>query len=81
MRRSNSAAFTGIYGAWIVRDRHGDCTSKFGWEIGHIISPENGGSDALFNLRPLQGENKRPQRGRNNRCAVTSVGEENVDIG
>ena len=41
-------------GAWVQRDKHGNRTHKFGWEIDHIDSE---GGDELSNLRPLQWKN------------------------
>ncbi len=41
--------------------RHGSygTEGEFGWEIDHKIPKENGGSDSLRNLQPLQWEENR----------------------
>ena len=39
--------------------KHGDTTSKYGWEIDHIRPVAQQGSDYLDNLQPLQWENNR----------------------
>ena len=39
---------------WIRYSDYGDRNSIYGWEIDHIIRVENGGTDNLTNLRPLQ---------------------------
>lgn len=46
----------GACGAWIVREKYGDRSSQNnnGWEIDHILPESEGGTDNLFNLRPLQ---------------------------
>ncbi|MBI2842219.1 MAG: HNH endonuclease [Armatimonadetes bacterium] len=44
-------------GAWIARDKYGDRTSAYGWEIDHITPESDGGDSSLSNLRPLQWEN------------------------
>jgi hypothetical protein len=44
-------------GASIQRDKYGDRTSPFGWEIDHDFPVALGGSDTLNNLHPLQWEN------------------------
>jgi len=38
----------------LFRLDYGDPASSFGWEIGHIVDREKGGSDDLSNLRPQQ---------------------------
>ena len=43
-------------GAWIMRDKYGK-DHPFGWVIDHIYPVSKGGTDELYNLRPLQIEN------------------------
>ena len=42
------------YGNAILRHQYGNRNSAYGWEIDHILRLENGGTDSLSNLRPLQ---------------------------
>ena len=49
------------FGAWMQYSAHGDTLSYFGWEIAHIKPLEEGGTDDLSNLRPLQWQNNRPR--------------------
>ncbi len=44
-------------GAWIVRNKYGDRTDDFGWEIDHVYPQSLGGDDNLDNLRPMQWQN------------------------
>lgn len=46
-------------GAVIKWADYGNCNSKFGWEIDHIIPESRDGSDNISNLRPLQWKNNR----------------------
>lgn len=65
-------------GAWIGRKYHGKQDS-FGWEIDHIVPESEGGTDDLFNLRPLQWENNRATADSGRlKCVVRSAGQSNV---
>ena len=44
------------FGNPICFDYYGNRNSMYGWEIDHIISFSDGGTDDIFNLRPLQWE-------------------------
>ena len=45
------------YGSCMKKSQHGDRKSKYGWEVDHIKSVADGGTDDLLNLRPLQWKN------------------------
>ncbi|MFH1288139.1 MAG: HNH endonuclease signature motif containing protein [bacterium] len=64
--------------AWIGRVYYGDRNSQYGWEIDHIRPAPEGGSDELYNLRPLQWTNNVSKRDGRLTCAVTSVGVNNA---
>jgi len=66
--------------AWIIRKKYGDRSSKYGWEIDHIIPESQGGSDSLSNLRPLQWENNAKRSDGRLICAVKASGKENTNI-
>lgn len=63
-------------GAWIKRDKHGDRDSSYGWEIDHITP---GGSDSLYNLRPLQWQNNVVTSDGRLTCPVTANGDRNEE--
>jgi len=67
-------------GAWIFRDKHGDRDSKYGWEIDHITPESEGGSDSLYNLRPLQWENNVATSNGRLTCVVRANGDRNENI-
>lgn len=64
--------------AWIKRSEHGNRNSTYGWEIDHIKPKDQGGSDNLSNLRPLQWENNAAKSSGRLVCVVTSSGTNNV---
>jgi hypothetical protein len=39
-------------GSALFREAYGDSSSAFGWEIGHIVAPAQGGLEVLSNWRP-----------------------------
>ena len=45
------------YGWWMHRFDYGDRNSELGWEIDHIVPVSEGGTDSIFNLRPLYWRN------------------------
>ena len=63
-------------GAWIKRDKYGERSSSYGWEIDHI-SP--GGTDTLGNLRPLQWQNNVDKSDGKLKCNITSDGKKNIE--
>lgn len=47
-------------GAWICRENYGITRELgYGWEIDHKVPESRGGTDSIFNLRPLQWQNNR----------------------
>jgi len=64
--------------AWIKRSEYGNRNSTYGWEIDHIKPKDQGGSDNLSNLRPLQWENNAAKSSGRLVCAVTSSGTNNI---
>lgn len=66
--------------AWIIRKKYGDRSSKYGWEIDHIIPESQGGSDSLSNLRPLQWENNAKKSDGRLICTVKASGKENTNV-
>jgi hypothetical protein len=48
-----------VFGTWMQYSAFGDTLSYFGWEIGFIKPLEQGGTNDLSNLQPLQWHNNR----------------------
>lgn len=66
-------------GAWMQRTEYGNRQHKLGWEIDHISPSSLGGSNDLFNLRPLQWENNASRQNGPLTCPVRANG--NVNVG
>lgn len=47
-----------VYGASMQWNQYGQ-TSKYGWEVDHIVPLARGGTEDLRNLQPLYWENNR----------------------
>ena len=65
-------------GAWMTRSEYGNRDSDYGWEIDHITPKEDGGTDKIDNLRPLQWENNASKSSGRLVCVVISSGTKNV---
>ena len=67
-------------GAWIRRDLYGT-TQNYGWEVDHLVSRANCGSNDIENLVPLHWRNNRA-KGTNAPTFVTEIssdGNKNVE--
>jgi len=67
-------------GAWIGWMFHGNRESQYGWEVDHITAIENGGSNALSNLRPLHWKNNATKQDGGLTCPVRASGSGNSGI-
>ena len=67
-------------GAWINRESYGDRQSEYGWECDHITPTSKGGSDWLFNIRPLHWKNNASRQDGKLITAVTALGPQNVEV-
>lgn len=64
--------------AWIKRSDYGNRKSDYGWEIDHIKTQANGGTDELGNLRPLHWENNVAKSDGKLKCVIISSGDKNI---
>ena|SRR3990167_3358450 len=65
--------------AWIKWSEYGNRNSQYGWEVDHIIPSENGGSDAISNLRALHWKNNASKSDGRLVCVVVSKGNANIE--
>ena len=68
-------------GAWINRNQYGNRQSDYGWECDHIKPDSKGGSDALYNIRPLHWKNNASRQAGRLKTVVTSEGNKNIVVG
>lgn len=66
-------------GAWIGWAHYGNRNSEYGWEIDHITPVSRGGSDAVYNLRPLQWKNNACRQDDRLVCKVKAYNTNNVE--
>jgi len=64
--------------AWMRRSAYGERSSVLGWEIDHIKPVSEGGTDVIWNLRPLQWENNAERSSGPLTCLIRSQGTKNV---
>jgi hypothetical protein len=65
-------------GAWIGKQFYGNRGSQYGWEIDHITPSEDGGTNDLSNLRPLQWENNANRQSGRLDCPIIAEGVNNI---
>lgn len=67
--------------AWINRNQYGNRHNDYGWECDHVKPESKGGSDALYNIRPLHWQNNASRQTGRLKTVVTSDGNKNVVVG
>ena len=66
-----------VCGAWIMREKHGQTDSSYGWEIDSFETISDDG-ETEDNLRPLQWENKKGKKDGEVICIVKATGPNNA---
>jgi hypothetical protein len=61
------------WGTLIREKDYGNRDSQYGWEIDHIVEKHKGGSDEIYNLRPLHWRNNLARNKKQNLSSLADL--------